>query len=387
MSKPLKLRTQKAIVGIIGCGYISDAYFKGAKNSSLITVKACADLHLEVAKLKAAEYGVIALTVDDLLNDSDITLVINLTVPLAHAIVSIKILQAGKHVYSEKPLSVSFKEASELMRLAQDRGLRVGCAPDTFMGASHQACRLLIDSGSIGQPIGGSVILMSHGMEGWHPNPDFFYKTGGGPALDIGPYYITQLVNLLGPVVRVAGLATIGNMHRTVTSEPLKGSVITVDVPTTVNGLLEFEMGANISLSFSWDVWRHSRVSPIEIHCTQGSLLGVNPDFFGNIPRVWHQASGEWSDLDISQHPFGEPNRELANGRKEADYRTIGLIDMAMAIQQNRPHRANGDMAMHVLEVLESLEQSSRTGQFITLQTRSARPEPVPVGHDEYVFI
>ena len=187
MSKPLKLRTQKAIVGIIGCGYISDAYFKGAKNSSLITVKACADLHLEVAKLKAAEYGVIALTVDDLLNDPDITLVINLTVPLAHAIVSIKILQAGKHVYSEKPLSVSFKEASELMRLAQDRGLRVGCAPDTFMGASHQACRLLIDSGSIGQPIGGSVILMSHGMESWHPNPDFFYKTGGGPALDIGP--------------------------------------------------------------------------------------------------------------------------------------------------------------------------------------------------------
>ena len=383
----MKLRTQKAIVGIIGCGYISDAYFKGAKNSSLITVKACADLHLEVAKLKAAEYGVIALTVDDLLNDPDITLVINLTVPLAHAIVSKKILQAGKHVYSEKPLSVSFKEASELMRLAQDRGLRVGCAPDTFMGASHQACRLLIDSGSIGQPIGGSVILMSHGMESWHPNPDFFYKTGGGPALDIGPYYITQLVNLLGPVVRVAGLATIGNMHRTVTSEPLKGSVITVDVPTTVNGLLEFEMGANISLSFSWDVWRHNRFSPIEIYCTQGTLLGVNPDFFGNIPRVWHQASGEWSDLDISQHPFGEPNRELANGRKEADYRTIGLIDMAMAIQQNRPHRANGDMAMHVLEVLESLEQSSRTGQFITLQTRSTRPEPVPVGHDEYVFI
>ena len=276
MSKPLKLRTQKAIVGIIGCGYISDAYFKGAKNSSLIIVKACADLHLEVAKLKAAEYGVIALTVDDLLNDPDITLVINLTVPLAHAIVSIKILQAGKHVYSEKPLSVSFKEASELMRLAQDRGLRVGCAPDTFMGASHQACRLLIDSGSIGQPIGGSVILMSHGMESWHPNPDFFYKTGGGPALDIGPYYITQLVNLLGPVVRVAGLATIGNMHRTVTSEPLKGSVITVDVPTTVNGLLEFEMGANISLSFSWDVWRHSRVSPIEISQGYGIKRAVS---------------------------------------------------------------------------------------------------------------
>ena len=378
---------QKAIVGIIGCGNISDAYFKGAQHSSLITVKACADLHLEVAKLKASAYGVIALTVDDLLKDPDITLVINLTVPLAHATVSKKILQSGKHVYSEKPLSASLKEASELMRLAQDLGLRVGCAPDTFMGASHQACRLLIDSGSIGQPIGGSVALMSHGMESWHPNPGFFYKIGGGPALDIGPYYITQLVNLLGPVLRVAGLATIGNAHRSVTSEHLKGSVITVDVPTTVNGLLEFEMGANISLSFSWDVWRHNRVSPIEIYCTQGTLLGVNPNFFGNIPRVWHQASGAWSDLDISQHPFGKPNRELPNGKKEADYRMIGLIDMAMAIQQNRPHRANGDMAMHVLEVLESLEQSSRTGQFITLQTRSTRPEPVPVGHDEYVFI
>lgn len=387
MANPLNLKIEKAIVGIIGCGYISDAYFKGAKYSSFIIVKACADLHLGVAKIKAASYGVTALTVDELLNDPDITLVINLTVPLAHATVSKKILQAGKHVYSEKPLSASFEEASELMGLAHDRGLRVGCAPDTFMGASHQACRLLIDSGSIGQPIGGSVILMSHGMESWHPNPDFFYKIGGGPALDIGPYYITQLVNLLGPVVRVAGLTTIGNAHRSVTSEPLKGSVITVDVPTTVNGLLEFEMGANISLSFSWDVWRHNRVAPIEIYCTQGTLLGVNPDFFGNIPRVWHQASGEWSDLDISQHPFGKPNRELQNGKKEADYRTIGLIDMAMAIQQNRPHRANGDMAMHVLEVLESLAQSSRTGQFITLQTRCVRPEPVPVGHDEYVFI
>ena len=376
----------KTVIGIIGCGNISDAYFKGALRSALVEVKSCADLHMEAAQAKAALYGSTAKRVDDLLADPDITLVVNLTVPVAHAAVSRQILNAGKHAYSEKPLAAHFSDAAALMQLARTTGLRVGCAPDTFMGASHQACRRVIDAGAIGRPVGGSAVVMSHGMESWHPNPEFFFKPGAGPILDIGPYYITQLVNLLGPVQRVAGLATIGNATRTVTSEPRKGSTIEGAVPTTVNGVLEFANGANISLSASWDVWKHNRTSPIEIYGTEGSLLGVDPNFFGNVPRFC-KPNGDWQEVDISAHPFGITNREMRNGTMQADYRMVGLVDMAMAIRNNRPHRASGEMALHVLEVLEAFEASSRSSRFVTVHTRCARPEPVPMGQDESVFV
>ena len=375
----------KTVIGIIGCGNISDAYLRGAARSNLIRVKACADLRAEAAEAKAALHGVDAMPVQKLLADPEISIVVNLTVPMTHAEVSKQILSAGKHVYSEKPLAANFADGAGLMELSQARNLRVGCAPDTFLGASHQACRRLIDAGTIGTPVGGSAVVMSHGMESWHPNPEFFFKPGGGPILDVGPYYITQLVNLLGPVRRVVGFGTIGNATRTVSSEPLKGSTIDVEVLTTVNGVLEFVNGANISLSASWDVWKHNRASPIEIYGTEGSLLGVDPNFFGNIPRVC-KPNGDWQDVAIEAHPFGIANREMRNGTMQADYRIVGLIDMAMAISHSRPHRASGHLALHVLEALEALEASSRSGQFVSMRTRCERPEPVPLGPDESVF-
>ena len=375
----------KTIIGIIGCGNISDAYLKGAARSGLSEVKACADLRLEAAQAKASLYGVQAMSIEALLADPDISIIVNLTVPMAHAEVSRQIINAGKHAYSEKPLAADFKDALALMLLAGARGLREGCAPDTFLGASHQACRRALDAGAIGRPVGGSVVVMSHGMETWHPNPEFFYKSGGGPVLDIGPYYITQLVNLLGPVQRVAGLASIGNATRSVTSEPLNGSIIDVGVATTVNAVLEFVSGANVSFSASWDVWKHNRTSPIEIYGTEGTLLGVDPNFFGNTPRVC-KPNGDWQDLSIADLPFGVPNREMRNGSMQADYRMVGLVDMAMAIRGERPHRASGDLALHVLEVLEAFETSSRSGQFVRMGTTCLRPEPVPAGSDESVF-
>jgi len=375
----------KTVIGLIGCGNISDAYLRGAARSNAIRVKACSDLRPEAAQAKAAEYGVSAMPVQQLLADPEISIVVNLTVPMTHAAVSQQILNAGKHAYSEKPLAANFADGAGLMELSRARNLRVGCAPDTFLGASHQACRRLIDSGAIGVPVGGSAVVMSHGMESWHPNPEFFFKQGGGPILDVGPYYITQLVNLLGPVRRAVALGTIGNATRTVTSEPLKGSTIDVEVLTTVNGVLEFANGANISLSASWDVWKHNRASPIEIYGTEGTLLGVDPNFFGNVPRVC-KPDGDWQDVAIGAHPFGIPNREMRNGTMQADYRSVGLVDMAMAIRQGRPHRASGDLALHVLEVLEALEVSSRSGQFVSIRSRCDRPEPVPLGSDESVF-
>lgn len=371
-------------IGVIGCGNISDAYFTGAARSELVRVKACADLNHAAAQAKAEQFGVAAVSVDQLLADPEISIVINLTIPRAHAPVALQILDAGKHVYLEKPLAATLTEARALMAHADAKGLRVGCAPDTFFGAAHQACRRVVDSGVIGKPIGGSVAVLSHGMETWHPNPEFFFKPGGGPILDMGPYYIAQLVNLLGPVARVAACTTIGNATRTVTSEPLNGQVIQVEVPTTVNGVLEFVNGANVSMNASWDVWAHKR-SFIEIYGTEGSLLGVNPNFFGGVPMVC-KPNEDWQPVDISAHPFGQDNRTLRSGAQVADYRIVGLLDMATAIQQGRAHRANGALALHVLEVLEAFERSSVAGSHIAIESTCQQPDALPLGSGEEVF-
>jgi predicted dehydrogenase len=372
-------------LGIIGCGNISDAYFSGAARSELIRIKACADLRPEAAQAKAAQHGVQALSIEALLGDPEIEIVINLTVPVAHAPVGQQVLAAGKHVYLEKPLAADLRDAQALLAAAAARGLRVGCAPDTFFGADHQACRAAIDAGRIGRPIGGAVAMLSHGMESWHPNPGFFFQRGGGPIHDMGPYYVTQLVNLLGPVARVSACATIGSPTRTITSEPLKGQVIEVEVPTTVNGVLQFASGANVALSVSWDVWSHQR-APIEIYGTEGSLLGVNPNFFGGAPQI-SQRGEAWQPLDTAAHPFGLDNQTTRAGSRVANYRAVGLVDMAAAIRQGRPHRASGELALHVLEVLEAFERSSIEGRHIAIASAVERPAALPLGAGEAVFL
>jgi predicted dehydrogenase len=375
---------QPTIIGIIGCGNISDAYLRGAARSRLVRVKSVGDIRADAAAAKAREYGVAAVAVDALLADPDIEIVVNLTVPAAHAPVSLRIIEAGKHVYLEKPLATRFAEAKLVMAAAATKGLRVGCAPDTFLGAAHQACRYAIDEGHIGVPVAGAAAVLSHGMEHWHPNPAFFYHHGGGPIHDLGPYYITQLVNLLGAVSRVAAEASISFRTRTVTSEPLAGQTITVEVPTTVNGTLAFANGANVTLSHSWDVWKHRRV-PLEIYGTEGSLLVPDPNFFGGQPMVTRR-DGDWAPLDISAHPFGSPNRVTRTGAHVADYRIIGLLDMAAAIRVGRPHRVDGSLALHVLEVLDAFEHSSLEGRHIVSETLCDRPEKLPRGVDEEVF-
>jgi predicted dehydrogenase len=371
-------------IGIIGCGDISGSYFLGAARSELIRVEACADLRAEVAEAKAREHGTEAASVDALLADPVIEIVINLTVPLAHAAISRQIIDAGKHVYSEKPLAARFDEAAPVMAAAAAKGVRVGCAPDTFLGAAHQACRRAVDAGRIGRPIAGAAAMISHGMEHWHPNPEFFFKPGAGPMLDVGPYYVTQLVNLLGPVARVTAETSRGFASRIVSSEPRAGQVIEVEVPTTVNGVLSFESGANVALTTTWDVWKHRRL-PFEIYGTEGSLLVPDPNFFGGEPRLSERDS-EWQPLDISAHPFRIPNRTLRSGAKVADYRIIGLLDMAAAIRQGRPHRAGGELALHVLEVLDAFGRSSAEGRHVTIQTPCQRPEPLPIGAGDEVF-
>ncbi len=372
-------------LGIIGCGNISDAYLKGGARSQLVTVKAVTDLNPEAAKARAETYGVAAVSMDELLADPEIAILINLTVPLAHAEVSHRVVAAGKHVYSEKPFAATFAEARELTAAAAAKGLRIGSAPDTFLGASHQAVRAAIDAGRIGRVVGGAVCFAGPGMESWHPNPSFFFKRGGGPVLDIGGYPITQLVNCLGPVESVTAHASRAQATRTVTSEPRRGEVIEVEVPTTVNGVLAFANDANVAVTMSWDIWKHARL-PIELYGTSGSLLNPDPNFFGGSVRV-SERSGDWQELPIEAHPFGQPNRKTNAGADVADYRMVGVLDMACAITEGRPHRASGELALHVLEVMEALERSSVEGRQIRIETSCERPQPVPLGAGEEVFL
>jgi predicted dehydrogenase len=351
-------------IGIIGCGNISEAYLKAASLFPILDIKGIADLRREAAEARAAQFGLRAMSVEELLSDPEIQIVVNLTIPAAHVEVGLKALAAGKHVHSEKPLGLTTAEARPLLQLARERGLRVGCAPDTFLGGSHQTCRKLVDEGAIGLPLAGSAFFMCPGHERWHPSPAFYYAKGGGPMLDMGPYYITALVNLIGPVARVSGSATRARSERLITSEPLNGTMIPVEVATHVAGTLEFVSGATVSIAMSFDVPKH-RHKPIELYGTEGSLIVPDPNrFFGTIELA--KTGKDWVEQP-TEHPYAGGN-----------YRIIGVADMAHAIRSGRPHRASGELAFHVLEVMEAFQVSSDRGAHVTIQSRPERPAMLP---------
>ncbi|WP_105382358.1 Gfo/Idh/MocA family protein [Neorhizobium alkalisoli] len=358
-------------VGIMGCGNISTTYFKLAPLFKGLKVLACADLNEETAEARAEEYGVKAQSISDLLANDELDVIVNLTIPAAHFSVSKAILEAGKHVYSEKPLTVTLEEGKALQALAREKGLSVGCAPDTFLGGSHQLARKYIDEGGVGRITSGTCHVMSPGMEMWHPNPGFFFLEGGGPILDLGPYYIANLINLIGPVKRVGALTSMASPTRTVTSEPLNGQVIPVETPTTIHALLEFVSGATITLSASWDVWSH-RHANTELYGTEGSIFVPDPNFFGGVV----EASGRNKDiqpLEDWDHPFGILNQESPQGPR-ANYRTAGLADMAIAIIEGRDARCSLERTLHGMDVMTSILKSGEEGRFIELSTTCTQP-------------
>ncbi|MCY6381183.1 Gfo/Idh/MocA family protein [Hoeflea prorocentri] len=362
-------------VGIMGCGNISAAYMKLAPLFSGFEIRACADISQEAASARAEEFGLRAETVDGLLAADDIDIIVNLTIPAAHYEVSRSILEAGKHVYSEKPFVLSVAEGRDLSELAASKGLRIGSAPDTFLGGSHQLARHLIDAGTVGKITGGTCYVLSHGMEHWHPNPDFFFKPGGGPILDIAPYYITNLVQLIGPVKRVAALSSTPSPERTITSQPRHGEKITVETPTTFHAILEFRNGATVSLGASWDVWQHGH-SPMELYGEDGSLFVPDPNFFSGELKVTSKA--EFTDERPAwNHPFNKIN-EGSEDNGVANYRASGLADMAHAIAVNRPHRCSLEMALHVVEVMTAILKSGENGTFQIMETDCERPKALP---------
>ena len=367
---------KKLGVGVIGCGNISAAYFKLAPLFKGIEMHACADINMDAAKARAKEFKLRAETVDQLLKDDEIDVVVNLTIPAVHYSVSQQVLDAGKHVYSEKPFVLSVKEGLDLKKRAEKKNLRVGSAPDTFLGGAHQLSRHLVDSGKLGKITSGTCYVMSHGMEHWHPNPDFFFQPGAGPVLDVGPYYVTDLIQLVGPVKRVAALASIPARERTITSKPRFGEKIPVTTPTTIHALLEFHNGAVVTLNASWDVWKHGH-APIELYGEEGTLFVPDPNFFGG--QVSYTKRGDdVKRLPKWDHPLAVPNQQHSIGLL-ANYRTVGLADMAVAIQEGRPHRCSMEMALHAVEIMTSILKSGETGKFVDMQTTCERPAALDV--------
>ena len=360
-------------VGIIGCGNISETYFECQNLFNNFNVVACADINIEAAKNSAEKYNVKAFSVDDILANDDIDVIINLTIPSAHKEIIMKSLNAAKHCFSEKPLAMNFNEGLEISELASSKNLYVGCAPDTFLGAAGQKARSLIEDKKIGDVVLGTFNLMSHGMEHWHPNPDFFFKPGAGPVFDVGVYYITQLVNLIGPIKSISSLSGTATPERTITSEPRNGEKIKVETPTTLMGTLEFHNNAKIQFFCSWDVWKHKH-STIELYGLEGSMIVPDPNFFSGDILISHKEE-DWQVINNDKMLLGIPNKTDNSGDKIANYRGIGLSDMIDAISHQRQSRCSLDLAVHVLEAMEGIIKSSDERVIYNMKTKPNQPD------------
>ncbi len=358
-------------IGIIGCGNISTTYLRLTPLFKGMEVRAVADTNMGAATARATEFNTKAQSVDDLLANKDVDVIINLTIPDAHYPVTKRILEAGKHAYSEKPLVLTLEQGITLRDLAKSKGLSVGCAPDTFLGGAHQQARALIDEGRIGTVTAAVAAVQNHGPEGWHPNPEFFFLPGAGPMLDLGPYYVANLINLLGPVKRVGALTTSATPTRTIGSGALAGQEIPVKTPTSIHALLEFHSGATVNLTTSWDVWSHRR-GHFEFYGTEGTLYVPDPNFFGGKLAVAGR-DGVVGDVAPWDHPFGKNNQKHPQG-EVANYRTAGLADMAAAISEGRDARCSLERTLHGVDVMTACLKSGETGQFMTLQTTCTRP-------------
>jgi predicted dehydrogenase len=353
-------------LGIIGVGKISEQYFASLPSLPGLKLIAVADLDTARAAVVAAEQGVESMSVDALLADDRIDAILNLTIPAAHVDVDTRALLAGKHVYAEKPLALAPEDAVAMLELAAERGLRVGSAPDTVLGTGIQTARAVLDDGEIGTPIGASAVWTAPGHERWHPAPQFYYQPGAGPLYDMGPYYLTTLVTLLGPVVRVSAATSRSARERTVATGPQAGAAIPVDVDTHISAVLEHASGISSSVTMSFEVWA-TRMSGLEVYGTAGTIAVPDPNRFSDPVEVWTPDADEWRTV--------QPRAGYADAG-----RGYGLADMARAIETDRPHRASGELAFHVLEIMHSILRAGEEHSVITLTSTASRPEPVPEG-------
>ncbi|GMO13217.1 MAG: Gfo/Idh/MocA family oxidoreductase [Treponemataceae bacterium] len=364
---------QKLKAGIIGAGNISGIYIKNLRGMFSETIDLCAitDTFAEKAREAAQKHNLAFVeSPDALFARDDISIVLNLTPPVAHHAVAKAALEAGKHVYNEKPLCANFASGEDLLETARKNAVRIGCSPDTFLGAGIQTVRKLLDDGWIGRPIAGTAFLLNHGPEDWHPAPEFYYSPGGGPLFDMGPYYLTALVSLLGPVASVTGNTSKSFDNRLATSEAQYGKTIQVATPTHISAMLDFACGAPLSLIMSFDVWSHS-LPHIEIYGSEGTMQIGDPNFFVSPVRIKRHRDETWQEIPLLGPADPRRSLWLAND----NWRGIGVTDMAQAIAENRPHRASGELALHVLEVMTRIMESGESGNRLAITHTCERPE------------
>ena len=365
-------------VGLVGCGHIAETYFRSQKYFNNIEIISCADINAEASKKCAQEYNIEAQEVDDLLIDKKINIVLNLTTPQAHYEIIKKTLLAGKHSYCEKPLSTNYDHGAELLQLANDNNLYIGNAPDTFLGGGAQLARQLIDQNKIGDIKLGAINFAFPGVQSFHPEPESWFKKGGGPVIDMGPYYFTALVNLLGPAKSVRAKAIKVYDYRTIATGPKKGHKFEVEIPTSITGSIEFKNSAVIQFFLSFDVINHQR-NHIELYGTKGSMIVPDPNMFGGSVFSSYSESGEWKEYSSSNMLIGKTNifnkSVRSNEQPEvANYRGVGLSEMIDAIENKRTNRCNGELSLHVLDMIDSTINAAINGVEQDLRTNCARP-------------
>lgn len=354
-------------IGIIGAGYISSIYLENCTTRfDNLRVVGVADIVPANAQRQAERYGVAAMSIDDLLASPEIEIVVNLTIPAAHGEVALQAIEAGKSVYNEKPLAATRESAREVLDRAAERGVLVGSAPDTFLGGGLQTARALLDEGLIGTPVAVTGMMLTSGHERWHPNPDFYYKPGGGPLFDMGPYYLAAMLSLLGPVVRVSGTATATYETRTIKSGPREGEVITVETPTHILATLDFAEGPRASLTTSFDV-HDTRHSTLVLYGSEGTLRLPDPNTFGGPLEHLRAGADQWESIEVSR-PFTDNSRGL------------GVSDMARALRDGAPHRASGELGYHIVDIMHAVLESSEQGRHVPVTSTFARPQPLTAG-------
>ncbi len=365
-------------VGLVGCGHIAETYFRSQKYFNNIEIISCADINAEASKKCAQEYNIEAQEVDDLLADKKINIVLNLTNPQAHYEIIKKTLLAGKHSYCEKPLSTNYDHGAELLQLANDNNLYIGNAPDTFLGGGAQLARQLIDQNEIGDIKLGAINFAFPGVQSFHPEPESWFKKGGGPVIDMGPYYFTALVNLLGPAKSVRAKATKVHDYRTIATGPKKGDKFEVEIPTSIIGSIEFKNSAVIQFFLSFDVINHQR-NHIELYGTKGSMIVPDPNMFGGSVFSSCTERGEWKEYSSSDMLIGKTNifnKSLRSNEEPevANYRGVGLSEMIDAIENKRTNRCNGKLSLHVLDMIDSTINAAFNGAEQNLRTSCERP-------------
>ena len=366
-------------VGLIGCGNIAETYFRAQKYFNNIKIIKCADINKNIAKKCAYKYGIKSLGVNEILKDNEIEIIINLTIPKAHYEVAKKALLNNKHVYSEKPMAINLKEGKELLKISKIKKLYIGNAPDTFLGGGNQKSKELLDKNVIGKITFGNAIFAFPGIQSYHPNPEpWFAKKEGGPVIDMGPYYLTALVNLLGPAKKVSGRIIRGVNYRKIGIGPKKGKKFKVKCPTTYLSTIIFKNNTVIRLTLSFDVIAHKR-NHIELYGIKGSLIVPDPNMFGGSVYICKKLGSLWKEFKTGKMLLGKINIKTQSSRTNesptnANYRGVGLSEMAYCIEKRKKHRCNGELALHVLDIIESIMKASISGIPQKIKTSCNKP-------------